>query len=59
MAPTRWLWVDRDGERVFTFCSVMARLRFPDRFADSAPVAFSAFCPCGGTMPLTRLDADA
>ncbi len=36
--------------------SVMARTRFPQAPAGAVPVAFSAFCPCGGTMLLTQIE---
>jgi hypothetical protein len=32
--------------------SIMARTRFPDAPAGATPVAFTAICPCGGTMTL-------
>ncbi|MBX3155338.1 MAG: hypothetical protein KF773_05030 [Deltaproteobacteria bacterium] len=32
--------------------TTMARTRFPDTPAGTAPLAFSALCPCGGTMML-------
>jgi hypothetical protein len=38
--------------------TTMARLRFPDAPEGSEPVAFTAFCPCGGTMTLARVDAE-
>lgn len=34
----------------------MARTRFPDAPAGATPVAFSAFCPCGGTMLLALVE---
>lgn len=34
--------------------SVMARTRFPDAPPGAEPVAFTAFCPCGGTMMLAQ-----
>lgn len=36
--------------------TTMARTRFPDAPAGAVPIAFSAFCPCGGTMLLSMLD---
>jgi hypothetical protein len=36
--------------------SVMAKTRFPDMPPDAAPVAFTAFCPCGGTMMLGQIE---
>ncbi|WP_434418110.1 hypothetical protein [Nannocystis pusilla] len=39
--------------------TIMARTRFPDAPAGSIPVAFSAFCPCGGTMLLALIEDDA
>ena len=35
--------------------TTMAKTRFPDAPAGSTPVAFSAFCGCGGTMLLAML----
>lgn len=35
---------------------VMARTRFPDAPPGSVPVAFTAFCPCGGTMMLSAIE---
>lgn len=37
----------------------MARTRFPDAPAGSAPLAFSALCPCGGTMLLALVEGIA
>jgi len=37
--------------------TVMARTRFPDAPAGSVPVAFTAFCPCGGTMILSAVQS--
>lgn len=37
--------------------STMARTRFPNAPQGSLPLMFSAFCPCGGTMVLTLVDA--
>ncbi|MBX7192902.1 MAG: hypothetical protein K1X94_12630 [Sandaracinaceae bacterium] len=34
--------------------SIMAKTRFPDAPPGAVPVAFSAFCPCGGTMLLAQ-----
>ena len=39
--------------------SVMARTRFPDAPAGAVPVAFTAFCPCGGTMMLGQIEGAA
>lgn len=36
--------------------TTMARTRFPDAPAGTIPIAFSAFCPCGGTMLLSMID---
>jgi hypothetical protein len=36
--------------------TMMAKTRFPDAPGDSIPIAFSAFCPCGGTMTLAMAD---
>lgn len=36
--------------------TVMAATRFPDAPPGSVPVAFTAFCSCGGTMVLTMLE---
>jgi hypothetical protein len=36
--------------------TTMAKTRFPDAPGDSIPIAFSAFCPCGGTMMLAMAD---
>lgn len=36
--------------------SVMAKTRFPDLPEGSAPVMFSAFCPCQGTMMLVSIE---
>src|SRR5213078_1242072 len=38
--------------------TTMARTRFGDH-PGSVPIRFTAFCPCGGTMELQRLDAAA
>jgi hypothetical protein len=35
--------------------TVMARTRFPDAPQGAVPVAFTAFCVCGGTMMLSEL----
>jgi hypothetical protein len=37
----------------------MAKTRFPDAPGGAVPIAFSAFCVCGGTMMLTLLEAAA
>ncbi len=39
--------------------SVMARTRFPGMPAGSMPIAFTAFCPCGGTMMLAAIEGAA
>lgn len=36
--------------------TVMARTRFPDAPEGATPIAFSAFCACGGTMMLALVD---
>ncbi len=36
--------------------SVMAKTRFPNAPQGAVPVAFSAFCPCGGTMMLMQVE---
>jgi hypothetical protein len=36
--------------------TVMARTRFPDAPQGAVPVAFTAFCPCGGTMMLCLVE---
>lgn len=36
--------------------TVMAKTRFPDAPGGAVPIAFSAFCVCGGTMMLTLLE---
>ncbi len=36
--------------------STMAQTRFPNAPQGAVPVAFSAFCPCGGTMMLTQVE---
>jgi len=54
----RWAFVpcDRCGaDQALDPPSVMARTRFPDAPAGSVPVAFTAFCPCGGTMMVSAL----
>ncbi|MEJ7602550.1 MAG: hypothetical protein WKG01_31955 [Kofleriaceae bacterium] len=40
------------GDQTLDPMTTMARTRFPDAPGGSIPVAFSAFCPCGGTMML-------
>jgi hypothetical protein len=37
--------------------TVMARTRFPDAPPGTAPVAFTAFCSCGGTMVLALVES--
>ncbi len=39
--------------------TTMARTRFPDAPAGAFPIAFTAFCPCGGTMVLSMIEDDA
>ena len=39
--------------------SVMARTRFPNAPAGATPVAFTAICPCGGTMTLCMVTSAA
>jgi hypothetical protein len=56
----RWAFApcDRCGaDQALDPPSVMAATRFPGTPAGSAPVAFTAFCPCGGTMMLQALGA--
>ncbi len=36
--------------------SIMAQTRFPDAPAGALPIAFTAFCPCGGTLALTLVE---
>jgi len=36
--------------------TIMAKTRFPDAPAGMTPVAFSAFCGCGGTMMLAMVE---
>jgi hypothetical protein len=48
---------DRCGaDQLLDPMSVMARTRFPDAPAGAVPVAFTAFCPCGGTMMLGQIE---
>jgi hypothetical protein len=37
--------------------TTMAETRFPGTEAGTRPIAFSAFCPCGGTMMLSLIAA--
>ena len=37
--------------------TTMAQTRFPGTPAGSAPIAFTSFCPCGGTMMLSLINA--
>jgi hypothetical protein len=39
--------------------TIMARTRFPDAPEGSIPIAFTAFCPCGGTMMLCLVEGAA
>ncbi len=39
--------------------TVMARTRFPNSPVGAEPIAFSAFCPCGGTMMLVKMAGEA
>jgi len=41
------------GDQTLDPMTTMAHTRFPDAPGGSIPVAFSAICPCGGTMMLT------
>jgi hypothetical protein len=43
------------ADQTFDPPTVMAATRFPAAAPGSAPVAFTAFCPCGGTMMLLSL----
>jgi hypothetical protein len=55
---SRWAFVpcDRCGaDQALDPPTVMARTRFPDAPPGSVPVAFTAFCPCGGTMMVSAL----
>lgn len=36
--------------------SIMAKTRFPNAPAGAVPVAFTAFCPCGGTLSLCLVE---
>lgn len=54
-----WLFVPCNGcgaDQGLDPPTTMARTRFPDAPGGSIPIAFTAFCPCGGTMMLTMLD---
>jgi hypothetical protein len=55
----RWAFTpcDRCGaDQALDPPSIMARTRFPNAPPGSVPVAFSAFCPCGGTMMLAHIE---
>jgi hypothetical protein len=55
----RWAFTpcDRCGaDQALDAPSVMAKTRFPDAPPGAVPVAFSAFCPCGGTMMLAQVE---
>ena len=58
----RWALIacDRCGaDQALDPPTIMARTRFPDAPAGSMPVAFTAFCPCGGTMALSLVEGSA
>lgn len=55
----RWAFTpcDRCGaDQALDPPTIMARTRFPNAPAGAVPVAFAAFCPCGGTMMLAQIE---
>lgn len=55
----RWAFTpcDRCGaDQALDPMSTMAQTRFPNAPQGAVPMAFSAFCPCGGTMLLNQVE---
>jgi hypothetical protein len=58
----RWSFIacDRCGaDQALDPPTIMARTRFPNAPAGAVPVAFTAICPCGGTMALSLVEGSA
>ncbi len=58
----RWAFTPCDAcgaDQALDAPTTMARTRFPDAPPGAVPVAFSAICPCGGTMMLAQVEGAA
>jgi|GEM_PF-2397959 len=56
---TRWAFIPCNqcgADQALDPMSTMAQTRFPNAPQGAVPVAFSAFCPCGGTMMLAQVE---